>query len=89
MVQTPLIFPDAQITPWDNAHLKISHILLLVNLFHNTHTLLPMNNSTPTNDKSTKMNNLKTKLIRPSNETILFLQMFARTYQPSSVAASY
>lgn len=56
-----------------------------------------MNDSTPSDNKPTKTNDnsstkadyLKTKLIRPSKDTVFFLQMFARAYKPTSLAAAY
>ncbi|MBQ3925641.1 MAG: hypothetical protein II706_01500 [Bacteroidaceae bacterium] len=43
-----------------------------------------MTDSTPLN-KTSKLINLKSKLARPSKDTLFFLQMFARMYQPQMV----
>ena len=41
---------------------------------------MPMNDSTPS-DKTSKMAELK-KLVSPSKDTLFFLQLFARVYEP-------
>lgn len=43
---------------------------------------LPMTNSTPSNRNSQKLFELKQKLVRPSEDTLFFLQLFARMYEP-------
>ena len=41
---------------------------------------MPMNDSTPS-DMTSKMAELK-KLVSPSKDTLFFLQLFARVYEP-------
>ena len=40
-----------------------------------------MNDSTPSNNKTSKIAELK-KLVSPSKDTLFFLQLFARVYEP-------
>ncbi len=44
-----------------------------------------MTNSTPINNKTSKIIPLKSKLVRPSKDTLFFLQLFARMYEPKMV----
>lgn len=53
--------------------------LLNMNVKH-----LPMNDSTPSN-KTSKIIELKNRLARPSKDTLFFLQLFARVYEPRMV----
>ncbi len=41
-----------------------------------------MNDSTPSNRNSQRLSELKQKLVRPSKDTLFFLQLFARMYDP-------
>ncbi len=41
-----------------------------------------MTNSTPSNRNSQRLFELKQKLVRPSEDTLFFLQLFARMYEP-------
>ncbi len=41
-----------------------------------------MTNSTHLNDKTSSITNLKNKLVRPTKDTLFFLQLFARIYEP-------
>lgn len=44
---------------------------------------LPMHDSTPMRNKANKIVELKNRIVRPSAETLLFLQLFARAYEPN------
>lgn len=45
---------------------------------------LPMNDSTPSDNKTS--NTIKTKKnVRPSKDTMFFLQLFARMYEPHAI----
>lgn len=44
-----------------------------------------MNDSTPFEKKTSRILELKNKLVRPSEDTLFFLQMFARAYEPRMV----
>ena len=44
-----------------------------------------MTNSTPSNRNSQRLTELKQKLVRPSKDTLFFLQLFARVYEPPMV----
>lgn len=44
-----------------------------------------MRDSTPFNNKTSKIHELKDRIVRPSKDTLFFLQMFARMYQPQVV----
>ena len=46
-----------------------------------------MNDSTPKNKNAQKLMELKQKLARPSKDTLFFLQMFARVYEPAMAVA--
>lgn len=46
-----------------------------------------MNDSTHTKKKDNKLDALKKKLAKPSDNTIMFLQMFARAYTGNVVSA--
>lgn len=48
---------------------------------------VPMNNSTRKKSKDNKFIALKKKLTRPSDSTLFFLQMFARTYNTNPASA--
>ncbi|MBQ6965319.1 MAG: hypothetical protein IJP82_06475 [Bacteroidaceae bacterium] len=41
-----------------------------------------MTDSTPSRKNSPKLIELKQKLVRPSKDTLFFLQLFARVYEP-------
>ncbi|MDE5740602.1 MAG: hypothetical protein K2H92_09920 [Bacteroidaceae bacterium] len=41
-----------------------------------------MDDSTPFEKKTSRILELKNKLVRPSEDTLFFLQMFARAYEP-------
>lgn len=41
-----------------------------------------MIDSTPSNNKTSKIFELKQRLVRPSKDTLFFLQLFARVYEP-------
>ena len=41
-----------------------------------------MNDSTPFEKKTSRILELKNKLVRPSKDTLFFLQLFARMYEP-------
>lgn len=41
-----------------------------------------MNDSTPSDNKTSRIIELKNKLVRPSKDTLFFLQLFARVYEP-------
>ena len=43
-----------------------------------------MNDSTPSDNKTSKIAELK-KLVSPSKDTLFFLQLFARLYEPQMV----
>ena len=47
-----------------------------------TQNNVPMTNSTHLNDKTSSITNLKNKLVRPTKDTLFFLQLFARIYEP-------
>ena len=44
-----------------------------------------MTNSTPSNRNSQRLTELKQKLVRPAKDTLFFLQLFARVYEPQMV----
>ncbi|MBR0046397.1 MAG: hypothetical protein IJP75_05870 [Bacteroidaceae bacterium] len=44
-----------------------------------------MNDSTPSDNKTSKILELKERLVRPSKDTLFFLQLFARVYEPRMV----
>lgn len=46
-----------------------------------------MNDSTPFEKNTTRILNLKEKLAHPSKDTLFFLQMFARAYEPQMVVS--
>ena len=59
---------------------------LLIIERENVKARLPMNDSTPFFDKKTsRIFELKNKLVRPSKDTLFFLQLFARVYEPQVV----
>ncbi|NLV51831.1 MAG: hypothetical protein GXY64_00935 [Bacteroidales bacterium] len=41
-----------------------------------------MNNSTPSDESTSKLSQFK-ELLSPSKDTLFFLQLFARVYEPS------
>ena len=44
-----------------------------------------MNDSTPSDNKTSKIIELKNKIVHPSKDTLFFLQLFARMYEPQVV----
>jgi hypothetical protein len=44
-----------------------------------------MTNSTSLNNPTSKLMDLKNRLARPSKDTLFFLQLFARMYEPNTV----
>ena len=64
--------------------LVIGSLLLIKNKITYNKSNVPMTDATPLN-KTSKLINLKSKLARPSKDTLFFLQMFARMYQPQMV----
>ena len=44
-----------------------------------------MTDSTPLNNPTSKLIDLKNRLARPSKDTLFFLQLFARMYEPRAV----
>jgi hypothetical protein len=44
-----------------------------------------MNDSTPSNKMTSKIIGMTNKLVRPSKDTLFFLQLFARMYEPKAM----
>jgi hypothetical protein len=65
-------------------HNKRFFCSLLIVERENVKANLPMNDSTPSDNKTSKIAELK-KLVSPSKDTLFFLQLFARVYEPQMV----
>lgn len=48
---------------------------------------MPMKDFTPSDQKTSKMLEMKNRLARPSKDTLFFLQLFARVYEPQMALA--
>jgi len=61
--------------------------LLIVEIRKNAYikSQMPMTNSTSSNIQTSKLNDLKNKLAHPSKDTLFFLQLFARMYEPGTM----
>ena len=61
--------------------------LLIVEIQKNAYikSQMPMTNSTSLSTPTSKLNDLKNKLAHPSKDTLFFLQLFARMYEPGAV----
>ena len=49
--------------------------------------MLPMNDSTLSNDKTSKFAPIAERLARPSKDALMFVRMFARMYEPVMAVA--